>query len=243
MSVNPVRDLHDAVARSDDPVVASTRPATTTPLEMRRMVEDVVAKLRPEGVSVVELGCGTGVLAGPIAALASAYVGVDMAGEAIRVLTERVPAAIVRCADVVNDDLSDLGVFDRVLVYATLHYVSTEGEGEHFVRSSLALLAPGGLALFGNLPIPAAELPHSHRQRAVALAWTAARRLQRRPHRSAVNSLPPGSALSLSRPLIESWLQGIPGIRWRWLAPRAGTPMHRTRADLVVERDVADRQA
>ena len=150
---------------------------------------------------------------------------------------------MVRCADVVNDDLSDLGVFDRVLVYATLHMVSTEGEGEQFVHRALALLAPGGLALFGNLPIPAEELPHSRRQRAVALAWALRRRLHHAPRRTAVGSLPPGYALSLSRPLIEGWLRRVPGIRWRWLAPRAGTPMHRTRADLVVERDAAGRQA
>jgi hypothetical protein len=149
----------------------------------------------------------------------------------------------VRCADVVNDDISDLGVFDRVLVYATLHLVSTEEEGERFVDRALALLAPGGLALFGNLPIPTGDLPHSRRERAVALAWTVRRRLHRAPRRTAVGSLPPGYALSLSRPLIEDWLGRVPGIRWRWLAPRAGTPMHRTRADLVVERDAVGRQA
>jgi SAM-dependent methyltransferase len=240
VSDNPVRDIHDAVARNADPVVASTRPATTAALEMRRMVADVIAKLRPGGASVIELGCGTGVLGVPIARRASRYVGVDISPRAVEVLRERLPGSTIRCADVTHDDLSDLGTFDRLLVYAALHYVVSEADGERFVRGALAMLAPGGRALFGNLPMPAGDLPHSTWQRAVRRAWTGGRRVLRGLHRQPMRpnplSMPTGYCLPLSRALIESWLHGVPGVRWQWLAPGLGVPLARTRADLLVFR-------
>lgn len=240
VSDNPVRDLHDEVARSEDPVTASTRPASTTAAEMRRMVDDVVRKLRPDGMTVIELGCGTGVLAVPIARRAVAYTGIDVSSEAVAVLRERLPAADVRCLDVTRDDLGSLGTFDRVLVYAVLHYVTSEDEGELFVRKALDLLRPGGVALFGNLPLPPGDLPHTQMQRLAGVAWSGARRLSRPRSRPPVNVLPAGHCLPLTRPLIEGWLREVPGVASTWLAPRLGTPMRRTRADLVVTKEADD---
>lgn len=238
MSDNPVRDLHDAVAGSDDPVVASTRPANTTSIEMRRMVADVVGKLRPAGATVLDLGCGTGVLGEPIARVAARYAGVDISPKAVEVLRERIPGADIRCADVLRDDLSDLGVFDRVLIYAVLHYVTSEAEGELFVRKAVGLVTPGGLALFGNLPLPPKDLPHSAIQKAAGLTWSLARRFGRRRSRAPVGGIP--DRLALTRPMIDSWLVGIHDVSWRWVAPRLGTPMQRTRADLIVEKSSSD---
>jgi SAM-dependent methyltransferase len=240
VSENPVRDLHDRVARSDDPVVASTRPATTTALEMRRMVGDVIAKLKPDHVSVLELGCGTGVLGVPIARRARRYAGIDVSPRAVEVLSERLPNALIRCADVTRDDLSDLGQFDRVLVYAALHYVTSAAEGERFVHRALSLLAPGGRALFGNLPLPVADLPHSWLQRAFGRGWTGLRRIARqlghRPARADPSSMPAGYCLPLTRDLIEGWLRPVPDVSWRWVPPRVGVPLMRSRADLIVEK-------
>jgi SAM-dependent methyltransferase len=237
VSINPVRDLHDAVARNDDPVVASTRPTATTDGEMQRMVEDVIEKLRPDGASVLELGCGTGVLGVPIARRASRYAGVDISPEAVAVLSERLPNAVIRCADVSVQPLEEFGRFDRVLVYATLHYVTSAAQGQLFVRNALASLAPGGRALFGNVPLPDRDLPHSPLQRLAGLAWSGWRKLRGRPQRAAVGALPAGYCIALNRALVDGWLRDVPGIRWRWLAPRVGVPLHRTRADLLIEKD------
>jgi hypothetical protein len=158
------------------------------------------------------------------------------------VLRVRLPAADVRCADVIRDDLSDLGVSDRVLVYAVLHYVTNEAEGELFVRKAIGLLAPGGLALFGNLPLPNQDLPHTRAQRIAGMTWSAARRLGRRQSRVTMSGIPPGYCLALTRPMIDRWLQGISGITWTWAAPRVGTPLQRTRADLIVERSPPARE-
>jgi SAM-dependent methyltransferase len=236
---HPVRDLHDAVARSQDPVIASTRPAATTSAEMQRMVEDVLEKLRPDGVSVLELGCGTGVLGVPVARRASRYVGVDVSSEAVAVLRERLPDAVIRCADATMHPLDELGKFDRVLVYATLHYVTSAAEGECLVRNALASLAPGGRAFFGNLPLPGKDLPHSPLQRIAGLAWSGSRRLKRRPRREPIGGLPAGYCTELNRALINGWLRNVPDIQWRWLAPRVGVPHQRTRADLVVDKDAS----
>jgi SAM-dependent methyltransferase len=204
---------------------------------MRRMIDDVMSTLRPDGLTVIELGCGTGVLGVPIARRAGAYTGIDVSREAVVVLRARLPAADIRCLDVIRDDLTELGTFDRVLVYATLHYVTSEDEGALFVRKAVGLLSPGGVALFGNLPLPYADLPHTVMQRAAGIAWSIARRLSRPQSRPQVGGIiPMGYCLALTRPLIEGWLREIPATRWRWLAPRLGTPMQRTRADLVVEK-------
>jgi hypothetical protein len=156
------------------------------------------------------------------------------------VLSERLPNALIRCADVTRDDLSDLGQFDRVLVYAALHYVTSAAEGERFVHRALSLLAPGGRALFGNLPLPVADLPHSWLQRAFGRGWTGLRRIARqlghRPARADPSSMPAGYCLPLTRDLIEGWLRPVPDVSWRWVPPRVGVPLMRSRADLIVEK-------
>ena len=200
-----------------------------------------MAKLRPDGMSVLDIGCGTGVLGLPVAERATRYVGVDLSSKALSVLHARLPGSVLLNADVTKDDLSTLGTFDRVLVYAALHYVASEAEGELFVRTALERLAPGGRALFGNLPMPDADLPHTPWQRLGGVGWSVRRRLGHRPRREATTSMPAGYCIPLNRGLIEQWLRGVPQVRWRWVAPRVGVPMQRTRADLIVEKSLAPR--
>jgi len=163
VSENLVRDVHDAVARSDSPVEASVRPAATTPRELRALQRDVRRKLalRP-GVSVAEVGCGVGLLGVPVAERAGRYVGLDFAPQAIEVANEALRAAGVGdracalCVDVLSidrEELRALGRFDRVLVYAVFHYARTEEEAVCFLKRTVELLAPGGRALIGNVPL------------------------------------------------------------------------------------------
>jgi SAM-dependent methyltransferase len=205
---------------------------------MRRMVEDVLNKLQPDGLTVLDIGCGTGVLGVPIAQRASKYTGVDLSPEAVAVLAELLPSSDIRWLDITRDDLDDLGMFDRVLAYAVLHYVASEAEGERFVRRALERLTPGGRALFGNIPLPNPDLPHSVVEKGTGLLWSARGRIQGRPKRAVVGGMPAGYCLPLTRVLIDGWLQGIPAIRWRWVAPRTGVPMQRRRADLLVEKSL-----
>jgi 2-polyprenyl-3-methyl-5-hydroxy-6-metoxy-1,4-benzoquinol methylase len=160
---NLVRDFHNAIAFRADPGEASCRTQGTTAFELRLMVRDVERKLEVKhGHRVLEIGCGVGVLAIPLARRASEYVGVDVASEAVEVLTSRfamagldqsATAAVIDFISAPEAEIASLGLFDRVLVYATLHYVRTAADGELFIRRALALTRPGGTILFGNLPL------------------------------------------------------------------------------------------
>jgi SAM-dependent methyltransferase len=163
VSENLVRDVHDAVAASENPAQASVRPPGTTPRELAAMRRDVLRKLRLRaGMSVAEVGCGVGLLGVPVAQRAAVYVGLDFAPQAVLVANERLQAAGVAdraralCLDVLNmpdRDLDELGRFDRVLMYAVLHYARSEREAALFLRRASDLLAPGGRALIGNVPL------------------------------------------------------------------------------------------
>jgi 2-polyprenyl-3-methyl-5-hydroxy-6-metoxy-1,4-benzoquinol methylase len=159
----PVRDLHDEAARDPNLAVASVRPLGTTRFELWLMVRDVLRKLDvDENASVLEVGCGVGVLGLPLARRVRRYVGIDIAETALAVFGKRLASAglddraSLRPLDFAAAPAAtgeSLGRFDRVLVYAVLHYVATEMEGQTFVAQAIAALEPGGKALFGNLPL------------------------------------------------------------------------------------------
>ena len=162
MSENLVRDVHDAVARSDSVVEASARPPATTPRELRAMERDVLRKLRlGAGTGVVEIGCGIGVLGVPVARRAARYVGLDFAPQAVEAARERLRAAgledrsRVLCIDVLSggEEFDALGRFERVLMYAVFHYARTESEAVCLLQRAFDLLTPGGRALIGNVPL------------------------------------------------------------------------------------------
>ena len=163
MSENLVRDVHDALARSDSVVQASARPSATTPRELRAMERDVLRKLRlGAGTGVVEIGCGIALLGVPVARRAARYVGLDFAPQAVETARERLRTAgleersRVLCMDVFSvggAELDALGRFERVLMYAVFHYARTESEAVCLLQRAFDLLAPGGQALIGNVPL------------------------------------------------------------------------------------------
>jgi SAM-dependent methyltransferase len=196
VSDNLVRDIHDVVAGSEDLVEASVRPAGTTQRELRAMQRDVLRKLwLRAGTSVVEIGCGVGLLGVPVAERAAHYVGLDFAPRAVQVANERLQAAgvgghaQVLCLDVLDvaaEELSRLGRFDRVLVYAVFHYVRSEQEAVCLLQRIADLLAPGGRALIGNVPledlsvdwVASEQAPRGPLERLLSAGgWTAAPRI------------------------------------------------------------------
>lgn len=253
MSENLIRDVHDAVARSNSPVEASVRPPTTTAREMSAMQRDVRRKLamRP-GVSLLEIGCGVALLGLPLARQAGRYVGLDFAPEAVAVANERLCAAGLEasagaiCVDVVGSDadaeeLAALGRFDRVLVYAVLHYARTEQEALRFLQRTVDLLVSGGRALIGNVPLEDLQIDWVvsepvgsgllSRLRALAdwvlrpgtaavpltRLWKVRRVVETTLNRGAHSEgfipvrLPPNYAISLSTEAVERWLAMLDG--------------------------------
>jgi SAM-dependent methyltransferase len=163
MSEDPVREIHDAVARSPDHVQASVRPPGTTPRQLRAMTREVLRKLEVgPRTSVLEIGCGIGVLGLPVARTAASYVGLDFAPRAVEVFQARLTQAGLSgraralCLDVLtasDAELRALGRYDRVLMYAVVHYARSDAEAHRFLEHTVALLAPGGRALIGNVPL------------------------------------------------------------------------------------------
>jgi SAM-dependent methyltransferase len=193
-----VREIHESVAASDNLAEASVRPPETTRRQIRLMQRDVVRKLQLEpDTSVLEIGCGVALLGVPVALSSARYVGVDFAPEAVVRANQRFAGARVemrakaQCMDVLVSAASfrRLGTFDRVLMYAVMHYARDEAEARTFLKRASDALNPGGRALIGNIPLedvkatfprPAAtKVPHAKRLLDVAM-WTV------RPERSAV---------------------------------------------------------
>lgn len=258
-----VRDIHDEAARDPNLAVASVRPLGTTRFELWLAARDVMRKLDVHReTSVLEIGCGVGVIGLPIARRVRRYVGVDLAEAALDVFRRRLAAAgLEGSASLVGldfaadtaDVVEPLGRFDRVLAYAVLHYVASDAAGRSFIARAIGALEPGGRALFGNLPLadlatqPRRGTPNAlgfveSRQARVANRVVGGSRLLLRPldrgARTPPRSVPPGSVAQLSRALIEGWLEQAPvPVRWQWLAPGAATPLSHGRADLLVIRD------
>ncbi len=251
MSENLVRDIHDAVAHSDNPAEASVRPPATTARELRAMRRDVLRKLRLRAdASVIEIGCGVGLLGVPIAERTARYVGLDFAPRTVEVANERLRAAgladraTVLCGDVLSDGEQSpltLGRFDRVLVYSAFHYARSEHEAVRFLQRSVDLLAPGGRALIGNVPLEdlrvdwtaSGPMPQGVLARASATArwmlspgvarvpltrrWKLRRVLETilrhssPPERFAPARLPPDYVVPLSTMAVERWLATLAG--------------------------------
>ncbi len=67
------------------------------------------------------------------------------------------------CKSIANSSRA-LGRFDRVLMYAVLHYARTEQEAVLFLQRAIDLLAPGGRALVGNIPLDDLEIDWAPRE-------------------------------------------------------------------------------
>jgi SAM-dependent methyltransferase len=276
MNKNLVRDIHDAAATSENAAEASVRPSGTTPRELAAMHRDVLRKLAlGSDMSVLEIGCGIALVGLPVASRASRYVGLDFAPRAVHTANRRfLEAGLANKATAVDVDvlalgdseLRDLGRFDRVLAYAVLHYARSEQEAVRFLEVTHDLLATGGRALIGNLPLEdlRADWPPSRSQAwgpvarlRAAARWTAntgnaAVPLTRRWKvqylaQSAIRGhsrdpafvspqLPPNYTLPLTTVALERWLRAFGDLSHRWALPAPGVPLAAGRADLILVR-------
>jgi SAM-dependent methyltransferase len=128
----------DDVAPDGSPVAFYARlPATGEP-------ELIHALLRP-GASVLDLGCGPGRIAAPLAALGHRVTGVDDSAAMIAAL----PAGV---EGVVGDArTARLGRrFDAVLL--TSHLVNAPGDGAAFVATAAAHVEPDGVVIAETYP-------------------------------------------------------------------------------------------
>ena len=276
MSENLVRDIHDVAATSAIPAEASVRPSGTTSRELAAMQRDVLRKLALEpGMSVLEIGCGVAVIGLPVAERAARYVGLDFAPHAVDAANRRfLEAGLADKATAVNVDvlalgdteLRELGPFDRVLAYAVLHYARSEQETVRFLQVIHDLLASGGRALIGNLPLedlradwpaPPPQTPGLAARLAAVARWTtsagkspvpltrgwkaryvvqSATKGRSRDPEFVSPQLPPNYTLPLTTAVFERWLAAFDELGHRWALPAPGVPLAAARADLILVR-------
>jgi SAM-dependent methyltransferase len=166
--------------------------------------------------------------------------------------------------DVSAREWSDVGLFDRVLMYGVIHYARDESEVERFLDRVLEALRPGGLALVGDVPLEdlrrdwptITDDRHPTQARADSARWlmragTApipltrrwkarylfehAVRARSRERSFTLPELPPNYTVTMTSRIIERWLsQHHEQLTHRWKLPAPGAPLVAARADLVL---------
>lgn len=119
----------------------------------RRFVEFVVPKA---GLEVLDIGCGTGESRKLYIEVASRYVGIDLADQALAVARRKFPDDTWRCCDARHLPFAD-GSFDVVAYSSVLHHIP---DFRAALCEGLRVLRPGGhaFAFDPNLLHPAMAL-------------------------------------------------------------------------------------
>jgi len=110
-----------------------------------------IANLVPPANRILDIGCGTGALFGPLSAKSSEiqYFGIDLSPEEIYLARRRIysPKATFLCADALNLPFKD-NHFDVVTAHMTMHLFD---QPETLISELMRVLRPGGKLVF-NVP-------------------------------------------------------------------------------------------
>lgn len=130
------------------------------------------AALRPfEGLSLLDLGCGGGLVAEPMARLGFAVTGVDAAEENIRAAAvhAEISGVQVTYRRGTAEELSDEAPrFDVVLAMEVLEHVAEPGR---FIRTACTLVRPGGLIFLATINRTLKSLAFAKIAAEYALRW------------------------------------------------------------------------
>jgi SAM-dependent methyltransferase len=139
LSVNP----YDSIARLYDPWSAS----------VTEDVEFYVEEARASGGPVVELACGTGRIAVPVAKAGIGVIGVDGSAAMLEVAREYAAAeGVAKLLDLRHGDLREPPVPERVplvlIPFRSLLHMTTEADRLRALAAAHELLLPGGRLVF-----------------------------------------------------------------------------------------------
>lgn len=117
----------------------------------RGILLDVVSKLdiHPED-TVLDIGCGVGLLAGPLSFMVSSVPGIDHP-EVVEVLRTRCPGVEALPGDFREVDLGDRR-FTKIITYGVVQNLPDEVAVMSFLQKALQHLHPGGRLLVGDMP-------------------------------------------------------------------------------------------
>jgi SAM-dependent methyltransferase len=131
------------IAGDYDAASVEARTATTY---YGRFLDDAIARV-PAGGRAVDLGCGAGLVAEPLARRAH-VIGVELSREQLRLARVRVPTASFVLADMSRFEVRDASV-DAVAAFWSIIHVRRELHADLVARIH-GWLRPGGI-LFGTL--------------------------------------------------------------------------------------------
>lgn len=150
-------DPLDAYARAarvlDDDFLAAGRYLSQK-AAWPRVIADVAAKLRLTGSeSLLDVGCGPGLLTLPLLPRLGHAWALDHPDVVRRLAARAGAAANLTCleGDLLGFDFGGQR-FDRVLAYGVLLCLADLAQANAFVDTVASLLAPGGIALIGDIP-------------------------------------------------------------------------------------------
>lgn len=119
---------------------------------LARFGRDPKARRPFEGLSLLDIGCGGGLVSEPMARLGFSVTGVDPGApnvEAARAHSAQLGLAIdYRCAAVEDLIADGAGPFDVVLNLEVIEHAADPGE---YLRATASLIAPGGLMIVATL--------------------------------------------------------------------------------------------
>ncbi|MGD9629019.1 MAG: amino acid adenylation domain-containing protein [Pyrinomonadaceae bacterium] len=127
--------------------------------EMREWLDPVVDRLtevKPE--SVLEIGCGTGMLLFPLAKLGARYVGTDYSEIVLNNLRLRISGADIDAAKVEllhrpadNFDGFEKSSFDLVIIHSVVQYFPNMDYLMRVIEGAVKLVKPGGRIFVGDV--------------------------------------------------------------------------------------------
>ena len=155
MSAGPEPSPYDAIARVYDPWSASVTE------DIGFYVEEALAA----GGPVVELACGTGRIAVPVAKAGVAVIGVDASARMLEVAREFAATEGVEL-DLRLGDLREPPVTERVplvlIPFRSLLHMTSESQRLRALRAARDLLLPGGRLIFDVFAPSAEDVEDTH---------------------------------------------------------------------------------
>ncbi|MGW4115980.1 amino acid adenylation domain-containing protein [Actinosynnema sp. NPDC004786] len=191
--------------------------------------------------SVLDIGCGTGMLLHRVAPRCERYWGTDISGVALGKLRRDVAAGLVAPAGVelfehAAHDLDRLPerLFDAVVLNSVVQYFADEDYLRHVLERALARVAPGGALVVGDVrSLPLLEAFHASVAVARAEPGTPAEHVRARVRRAVADDW----ELVVDPALFTALAARIPGVTGVEISPKTGSPdneMNRFRYDVVI---------